>query len=68
MVEGGGQFEECVEGDGGFVEYGQQMKKVMTNMKKVSTNIRHGQQPRRQDQSPGVVKLHGGQSHRRAKS
>ena len=37
-------------------------------MKKVSTNIRHGQQPRRQDQSPGVVELHGGQSHRRAKS
>ena len=27
MVEGGGQFEECVEGDGGFVEYKQQIKK-----------------------------------------
>ena len=37
-------------------------------MKKISTNIRYGQQPRRQDQSPGVVELHGGQSHRRAKS
>ena len=33
MVEGGGQFEECVEGDGGFVEYKQQ-KKGMTNIKK----------------------------------
>ena len=34
MVDGGGQFEECVEGNGGFVEYGQQIKKVMTNIKK----------------------------------
>ena len=33
MVDGGGQFEECVEGDGGFVEYKQQ-KKGMTNIKK----------------------------------
>ena len=45
MVEGGGHFEECVEGDGGFVEYGQQIKKSNEKYKKVSTNIRHGQQP-----------------------
>ena len=34
MVEGGGQFEECVEGNGGFVEYGQQIKKSNDKYKK----------------------------------